>query len=325
MNCKQHAFTFISMKKIILDTDLDTDCDDAGALALLHNLESRGACRIAAVICNAPVKYASLYARIVNAYYERPYLATGQPKHAGIDSFDLYFKHRKSCKAAGVLYNEVIVHQYAHLLKQSPATEDAVTLYRKTLANAHDKSIDICAIGLLNVLGDLISSKPCRYSKLNGIELVRCKVGKLVVMGKGHFPTGKDTFNWRMAPFSAANVLNQWPGKIIINPLGDNIMTGRKLMLCKDKNPITDAYKLFLKQGDCRPSWDPIAVLYTVLEDKKLFRLREGFSLTYNPADGIHHWEQSSKSRMYLLETNTTTKTLTSVIDDLLVPRICVS
>jgi inosine-uridine nucleoside N-ribohydrolase len=313
------------MKKIILDTDLDTDCDDAGALALLHNLESLGACRIAAVICNAPVKYASLYARIVNAYYERPYLATGQPKHTGIDSFDLYFKHRKSCKDSGILYNESIVHKYAHFLKRSSKTEDAVVLYRRTLANVDDKSIDICAIGLLNVLADLISSKPCRYSKLSGMELVQRKVGKLVVMGKGNFPAGKDTFNWRMAPFAAAKVLNQWPGKVIITPLGDNIMTGRKLMLCKDKNPITDAYKLFLRQGDFRPSWDPIAVLYTVLEDKKLFHLREGFSLTYNPESGMHHWEKSTNSRMYLLETNTTTETLTSIIDDLLVPRICVS
>ena len=312
------------MKRIILDTDLDTDCDDAGALGLLHNLERLGACKIAAVICNAPVKYASIYARVVNSYYGRPSLATGRPKRIGTGSFDLYFKHRKRCKDAGVLYTETLVHKYAELLKQSQATEDAVALYRRILANARDKSIDICAIGLLNVLADLMSSKPCSYSKLSGMELVRCKVGKLVMMGKGNFPAGKDTFNWRMAPFSAAKVLHKWPGKLIISPIGDNIMTGRKLMLCKDKNPVADAYKLFLKQGDLRPSWDPIAVLYTVLEDKNLFRLCKGYSLVYNPLSGIHCWKRSSKSKMYLLEENTTKEKLSSIIDDLLVPGIYV-
>jgi len=309
------------MKNIILDTDLDTDCDDAGALALLHNFELEGACKIAAVICDAPTKDAVLYASIVNAYYGHSNIPIGYTECSKTDSFDLYFQHRKKCKDADVLYNEKMADKYAHLLKQKPTAEDAITLYRKTLANAPDKSIDICCIGLLTILAELISSAPCIYSKLNGIELIQRKINKLVIMGKGKFPTGEDSFNWHMAPYAAAKVLNHWPGKVIISPLGSDILTGRELVLCKDNNPIADAYRFFLKKDCTRPSWDPIAVLYTVLESKKLFRLRKGFSILFNPENGKHQWVQKENSQTYLLEKNTTTENLTSVIDHFLIPK----
>lgn len=55
-------------------------------------------------------------------------------------------------------------------------------------------------------------------------------MAKLVIMGKGIFPSGYDTFNWRMAPAAAAEVLNRWPGEIVISPVGDDIQTGRHLL-----------------------------------------------------------------------------------------------
>lgn len=39
----------IIMVKIIIDTDIGSDCDDAGALALAHNLANEGKCQILAV------------------------------------------------------------------------------------------------------------------------------------------------------------------------------------------------------------------------------------------------------------------------------------
>ncbi|MEP1642867.1 MAG: nucleoside hydrolase, partial [Rhodopirellula bahusiensis] len=38
--------------KLILDTDMSGDCDDAGALPLLHALADRGECEILAVVTN---------------------------------------------------------------------------------------------------------------------------------------------------------------------------------------------------------------------------------------------------------------------------------
>ena len=47
---------------LILDTDIDTDCDDAGALAVLHALQSRRQATILGVICS--VSYACCAATV---------------------------------------------------------------------------------------------------------------------------------------------------------------------------------------------------------------------------------------------------------------------
>ena len=39
---------------IIFDTDMDTDCDDAGALAVLLNAHKRGDCTLLGIIGDAP-------------------------------------------------------------------------------------------------------------------------------------------------------------------------------------------------------------------------------------------------------------------------------
>jgi hypothetical protein len=36
--------------KVIFDTDTETDCDDAGAMAVLHSLADRGECEILATV-----------------------------------------------------------------------------------------------------------------------------------------------------------------------------------------------------------------------------------------------------------------------------------
>ena len=43
--------------QLILDTDMDTDCDDAGALAVLNNYLIKGRVDVKAVICDAPSEY----------------------------------------------------------------------------------------------------------------------------------------------------------------------------------------------------------------------------------------------------------------------------
>ena len=310
------------MKQIILDTDLDTDCDDVAALALLHNLQAAGLCKINAVICDAPEEKASLCARIINAYYGYPQIPVGAldiSNTKGRDSFRSYFLHRQNCKNAGILYNKSIVKNYQDLLTQSVSAKNAVSVYRKTLATAEDNSINICSIGLLNVLADLMDSEPCNFSNLTGMDLIRRKVNKLVIMGKGNFPTGKDTFNWLMAPHSAAKVLNQWPGQIIISPLGSDILTGKKLLESQDKNPITDAYKIFLKNDGLRPSWDPIAVLFTVGANPEFFSLQSGYTLNYNPISGMHKWEKSPQSNIHLLKQKVSNEALTRTIENLLI------
>ncbi len=57
---------------IIFDTDLETDCDDVGALCLLHNCQTAGLCTIEAVIGDAYSDYIASSAEVINAWFGRP-------------------------------------------------------------------------------------------------------------------------------------------------------------------------------------------------------------------------------------------------------------
>jgi hypothetical protein len=51
---------------------LDTDCDDAGALAVLHALQFRRQATILGVICSVPRACCAARAGAINAAYGRP-------------------------------------------------------------------------------------------------------------------------------------------------------------------------------------------------------------------------------------------------------------
>ena len=57
------------MKKILLDTDMGADCDDAGALALLHIAERANLCSLIAVTVCTVNPYAAGAVDAINGYY----------------------------------------------------------------------------------------------------------------------------------------------------------------------------------------------------------------------------------------------------------------
>jgi hypothetical protein len=68
--------------RLILDTDMSGDCDDTGALALLHALADRGECEILGTIVNrkdlATASAAATSA--INTWYGRPEIPMGTDK-----------------------------------------------------------------------------------------------------------------------------------------------------------------------------------------------------------------------------------------------------
>ena len=65
-------------RRIILDTDMDGDCDDASALAILHALANRGECTILGIVVSAPpVEGAVGTVRAINQACGRPDLPVG--------------------------------------------------------------------------------------------------------------------------------------------------------------------------------------------------------------------------------------------------------
>ncbi len=68
--------------RVIFDTDMANDCDDTGALAVLHALADRGEAEILAVVTNRkdPSNASAAACAAINGYYGRPDIPIGTDK-----------------------------------------------------------------------------------------------------------------------------------------------------------------------------------------------------------------------------------------------------
>jgi inosine-uridine nucleoside N-ribohydrolase len=237
---------------IILDTDIGTDVDDAGAIAILHALASRGEARILAIMSCNRNRWSGPAIDTINTYYRRPEIPVGASRTGPDDE---------------IWYHE-LVPRFPHRLTASADAPEAVSLYRRILAAQPDKSVTLVTIGWLTNLAGLLRSGPDRYSPLAGKDLVAAKVKELVSMG-GSWPNnqGEGEYNFTMDRQAAQEVIRNWPGKVMFTGLGRDVMTGARLMSdAPAGNPVGSFYGSFFKANKVsqRSSWDLIAVLYAV-------------------------------------------------------------
>jgi len=195
------------------------------------------------------------------------------------------------------LYNQEIAKIFLSEESSKPPIWEAVSLYRYLLSKADDSSIVIATVGLLTVLSKLLESQPDNYSPLPGFELVKKKVKSLITMGIGLFPKSKDIFNWIIDWESAVNVIEKWPTKLVVQPLGSQFLTGKSLSSKTPKdNPVRVSYELLFegnKMGNF--SWDLITVLYAVRGAEPYFQTLNGYKLVMDCEMGMNYWEKDDK------------------------------
>jgi hypothetical protein len=310
---------------LILDTDMDTDCDDASALAVLHALANLGECHILGVVVSAPpVEMGVGAVRAINHACGRPNLSVGASSILpDAPSWRSYQDHRRLLSEGLIEGFQPFNHVVTTLsgLPQTPATE-AVTLYRSLLANSSDASVTICVIGTLNSLSQLLDSKPDTVSPLSGYELIAAKVEKLVSMAVTDYPFGYEAFNWRMHFESAVNVMHNWPTPIVVSSRGDHILTGSRFCeLALPQHPVRIAYGTFLAgQDNNRPSWDQIAVLTAVRpEESGNYSLSQPHSITLDAPNKRHDWhEYNSGFPRFYTQSQMPNSDLEQILDELI-------
>jgi inosine-uridine nucleoside N-ribohydrolase len=154
--------------RIIFDTDIGGDVDDAGALALLHALADRGEAQILGVLISKKNEWAGPCVDVINTWYGRPDLPIGYQRGCQHG----YHNLKDPDVDTTATYGEAVSKAFPHRLKKSSDAPDAGLLCRRLLAAQPDHSVTIVSVGLLCNLRDLLDSRPDKYSKLDGEALV---------------------------------------------------------------------------------------------------------------------------------------------------------
>lgn len=262
---------------IIFDTDMDTDCDDAGALAMLLEAHKKGLVRLLGIVSDSVCRYAAPCCEAISDFYGvnvpigTIYADDYFDSESNIERFKEYRAHTEKCASQGRDYNRVFSEEIGKVDKDYPS---AVSIYRKLLADAEDSSVTILCVGMLTALSEALSSDADSVSNLSGAELFRKKVKKVVTMGD---PDKINDFNWGMDAEASEKFFSLCDVPIYISAEGGSVITGEMLTKTFDaKHLIRRAYEKWLKKENCgRSSWDLIATLYAVNQDTKHIKVKE--------------------------------------------------
>ena len=254
--------------KIILDTDMGSDCDDAGAMALLHRYADLGKVEILGCIYSSGViPYGAGVIEAINIYYGRADIPVGANWNNEVgDPVDKMGTENLAKNTA--LYKNKIIH--------NSDAEEQTRLNRKLLATQEDNSVDYITIGHTKGLYDLLVSEPDDISPLNGHDLVSKKIKRWVALGAlrannrdRHFTKDWNFFFNGTAGYTKYLVDN-FPNPVYFIHSGTDILTGKSLKSTPENNIVRVAYEDWLWNyekktlEDQRPSWDIVTVFFAV-------------------------------------------------------------
>jgi purine nucleosidase len=289
-----------AQRKIFVDTDAHLDCDDAGALAMLHAMEAKGEISLIGMVHNGAVQggaggkakpipqdYFILLQNMsftlflptgtlpaidaINTFYGRPDIPVGAYKGAYLRD-DPGWPNQNYIDPISLNYPNSGGRNYSNY-------PNAVDVYRSVLYAQPDRSVHIVSIGFLPNLEDLMRSPADSAIPMTGMDLIRRKVATLSVMG-GAYPSSPEImdgceFNFCWVDKQGIStgpttkyVVDNWPRESQVVFCGFEygilVETGGRLSYMTSKyNPVREAYLIY-QQGPNRPrpSFDQITALF---------------------------------------------------------------
>ncbi|KAI0384179.1 nucleoside hydrolase [Hypomontagnella monticulosa] len=274
-------------KSIVIDTDVFSDVDDIGSLAIANVLHNYGLANLRGVAINTHSKYGALAVSVVNTYF-----GNGDIPIAAIRPLtnETFFDNWGFISGE---YAARVAHNWPRYLNDSSATPTPVELYRTILSSSEDQSVTLISLGFLTNLAALMDSPPDANTPLGGMALISAKVKELVIMG-GRYPSGWE-FNFAGADaVSTYRVVNDWPRDVPITysgfELSSDIFSGGGLAdYALPDSPVLAAYQWYV--GRCstaRESWDPVTTLYGILGLEGCSELGFGHLFAYANEDGYN-------------------------------------
>ncbi len=295
---------FATPQKVIYDTDMGNDVDDALALAMLYDYCAARKADVSAILINKDNVYAPIFTNLLNTYY-------GFNFPIGIVSKNGVAPHdgKYIGKISDMLADDGS-YIYPRALEKTSKPIDAVKLARKVLSESEDGSIVYISVGFSTNIARLFKSPADEISPLSGLELVRKKVKYFSVMAgqfgvndrvKKYFPE----FNIKYDVDAAREFFAASPVPIIFSgfEVGELIGFPKEDILknLSEKNPLTVAYKLYAvtragKLYDTR-TWDLTSVLFVFspeffdISEKGIATVDSENIVRFNPSkDGNHRY-----------------------------------
>lgn len=254
--------------RVIFDTDMGSDCDDAGALAILHVYADRGLVDIiGCIFSSGKVPYGAAVVDAINVYYGRLNIPVGAAHDDTVgDPVDKMAAEKLARDQAA--FGNRIVHNLD--------AEEMTALNRRLLAAQPDQSVTYLTVGHTKGLHDLLVSKPDVHCPLSGRDLVKRKLRRWVALGAlgANNPERRFTKDWNFffngtAPYTK-HLVENIPVPAFYVDGGEDVLTGKGLKATPPGNIVRTAYRDWLWNYEKkpldgqRPSWDMVAVLYAV-------------------------------------------------------------
>lgn len=280
----------LAQQRVIVDTDIDSDVDDAGTLAMLYTLHKQHKINLLGTIVTSDDPFAATCVSAFNAYY-------------GMRKLPLGFLEGQSMLKNHSRYTRQISEEFPHDLTSWNEAETATNTYRKLLAGSPDHSVIILTIGHLSSLQKLLQSPADRYSLLNGKQLVEAKVKKWYCMG-GLFPEGKEANFSRPDPASTVYCLANWTKEVVFCgwEIGQQILTGDSALraMLTSGGPMYKAYELY-NNFDGRASWDQVTAFLLTDQAAHYFDMDNAGHCQLE-ADGSNRWIPGKSGNQFIVK-----------------------
>jgi len=284
--------------RLIFDTDMGNDVDDAVALAMIHALESRGEAKLLAVTVTKDNRWAAPFIDAMDTFYGRSDVPIGVVRNGKTPEDSKMIRLPAERKRPDGQF------VYPRRLMDGREAPEAVALLRRVLAKEKDGDVVIVQVGFSTNLARLLDSPPDSVSSLPGRDLVKRKVQLLSLMG-GAFPQGQAEYNIKTDIPAARKLFDLWPTPIVASgfEVGESILypatSIEKDYTYVQDHPLAEAYRDYMKMPYDRPMWDPSATLYAV--HPGYFTVSPRGRITVDDEGKTHFKPEAGGTHQYLL------------------------
>ncbi len=277
---------------LIFDTDMGSDCDDVGALAILHQyLDQEKAELLGCIYSSGKVPFGAGIIDAINTYFGRPDIPIGAEQDESFGDPDDKMDAGKLARDTAAFGHDIIFNR---------DVPDHVVLNRGLLAAQADHSVTYLTVGHTKALHDLLRSEADSISDMTGAELVRKKIKKWVALGglKADRTDGYGSKDWNFyrngTQVYTDYLLEYFPRPAYFINAGSDVLTGQTLVHAPGGTIVRTAYRDWLWKvegktlNDGRPSWDLTGVCFAVEGQNSFFE---------PPEKGILHIDVQTGSR----------------------------